>query len=111
MEKLTAYPQIARRVVERYASQNVSVGDVATYPMIDQVHHHYIAMQSGWVNGHRVHGAFVHLDVIGGKIWIQHDGTDRPVADELEAAGVPREDIVLAEKPPEVRPLTGYGVG
>ena len=53
----------------------------------------------------------VHLDIIDGKFWIQFDGTNRPVADELVAVGVPKEDIVLAEKPADVRPLTGYGVG
>jgi hypothetical protein len=111
VDKLTRYREIARRIVEEYASQKPSVGDVDSYTMIDPDNDHYIAMQSGWVNRHRVHGAFVHLDIINGKFWIQFDGTDQPVADELEAAGVPKEDIVLAEKPADVRPFTGYGVG
>lgn len=111
MEKLTRYPQIARAVVEDYASFGTSIGDVSSYPMIDPQGQHYIAMQSGWVNGYRVHGAFLHLDVIGDKIWIQYDGTDRPVADELEAAGVPKHDIILGEQPPELRQYTGYGIG
>ena len=79
--------------------------------MIDADRDHYIAMQTGWWGGFRAHGAFLHLDIIGGKVWIQFDGTDRPVADELEAAGVPKEDIVLGEQPAELRPLTGYAVG
>jgi len=111
LEKLTRYREIAQRIVEEYASHKPSIGDVDTYAMIDTENDHYIAMQTGWVKHHRVHGAFVHLDIINGKFWIQFDGTDRPVADELEAAGVPKEDIVLAEKPVEVRPFTGYGVG
>jgi hypothetical protein len=98
-------------VVEEYASHDPSIGEVDTYAMIDPNRDHYIAMQTGWVNRHRVHGAFVHLDIINGKVWIQFDGTDRPVADELEAAGIPKEDIVLGEKPADVRPFTGYGVG
>ena len=36
---------------------------------------------------------------------------DRPIATELLAAGVPKEDIVLAWHPPEVRKHTGYAVG
>ena len=56
-------------------------------------------------------GAFLHLDIINGKVWIQFNGTDQSVADELVAAGIPKEDIVLAEKPADIRPFTGYGVG
>ena len=39
------------------------------------------------------------------------DGTDRPIATELERAGIPKEDIVLAEQHPDLRPHTGYAVG
>lgn len=111
MDRVSRYREIVKRIVEDYAGQKPSLGEVDSYPLIDAEHDHYVAMQTGWVNGHRVHGAFVHLDIIDGKIWIQFDGTDRPVADELEAAGVPKEDIVLGEKPADLRPLTGYGVG
>ena len=68
-------------------------------------------MHVGWDGERRVHGSVIHLDICGDKIWLQYDGTNRPVADELEAAGVPREDIVLAFHPARLRPLTGYGVG
>lgn len=37
--------------------------------------------------------------------------TDRPIAEELVRAGIPKEDIVLAEQPADVRPFTRYGVG
>ena len=47
----------------------------------------------------------------GSVVAREYDGTNRPVADELEAAGVPRKDIVLAFHPARKRPLTGYGVG
>ncbi len=43
-------------------------------------------------------------------MWIQYDGTNRPVADELLAAGIPREDIVLGFHPAELRPLTDFAV-
>ena len=58
-----------------------------------------------------MHGCVVHIDIKDGKVWLQYDGTSQPVADELIAAGVPQEDIVLAFHPAEVRPLTGFAVG
>jgi hypothetical protein len=111
VDKLARYRQTVRQLVEEYARQKPRSGEVDSYPMIDPERDHYIAMQTGWVNRHRVHGAFLHLDIINGKVWVQFNGTDQPIADELVAAGIPKEDIVLAEKPPEVRPYTGYGVG
>jgi XisI protein len=111
VDKLTHYRQAVRRLVEEYAGHKPSIGEVDSYPMIDPEGDHYIAMQTGWVNRHRVHGAFLHLDIINGKVWVQFNGTDQPIADELVAAGIPKEDIVLAEKPADVRPHTGFGVG
>ncbi len=72
---------------------------------------HFELMAVGWHDRRRVHAAVLHLDIIDGKIWVQYDGTDRPVVDELEAAGVPKEDIVLAFHSPEVRKHTGFAVG
>ncbi len=57
-----------------------------------------------------MHGCVVHIDIINGKVWIQYDGTNRPVAEELLAAGIPREDIVPAFHPVDVRPHTQFAV-
>jgi hypothetical protein len=111
VDKLTRYREAVRRLVEEYAHQKPSSGEVDSYAMIDPERDHYVAMQTGWVNRHRVHGAFLHLDIINDKVWIQFNGTDQPIADELVAAGIPKSDIVLAEKPADLRPFTGYGVG
>ncbi|HEX7447902.1 MAG TPA: element excision factor XisI family protein [Pirellulales bacterium] len=32
----------------------------------------------------------IHVDIRGGKIWIQHDGTEDGIADRLVEAGVPK---------------------
>ena len=43
-----------------------------------------------------------------GKIWIQHDGTQEGVAEELVTAGIPRQQIVLGFHPPKLRKHTEY---
>ena len=111
MDKLDRYREIVRRVIEDYASYKPSHGEIDTEAIIDPVKDHYEVMHVGWDGVRRVHGSVVHIDIQGGKIWIQYDGTSRPVADELVAAGIPRDDIVLAFHPPYVRPLTEYAVG
>jgi hypothetical protein len=64
----------------------------------------------GWDGAQRVHGPVIHIAIIGDKVWIQYDGTNRPVADELIAAGIPQQDIVLAWHPRELRHHTGFAV-
>ena len=110
MDRVEQYRTILRRIIEEYASYKPSHGQIETEAIIDPSRDHYELMHVGWDGRRRVHGCVIHLDIIGGKIWVQEDGTNRPVVDELEAAGVPREDIVPAFHPPEVRPLTGYAV-
>jgi hypothetical protein len=66
-------------------------------------------MVVGW-DKRRVHGCLVHVDLINGKFWIQRDGTEDGIATDLEAAGVPKQHIVLAWHRPEIRRDSGYAV-
>lgn len=110
MEKIDRYRQIVRRIIEEYASYRPANGQIDSEAIVDAVKDHFEVMHIGWDGQRRVHGAVIHLDIIGGKVWIQHDGTNRPVADELLAAGIPREDIVLGFHPADVRPYTEFAV-
>src|SRR5262249_11759095 len=111
MDRVERYRQIVRRLVEEYASYKPSHGEIDTEAIVDAEKDHYEVMHVGWDGIRRVHGSVIHLDIKDGKVWIQYDGTNQPVADELLAAGIPREDIVLAFHPVDVRPHTGFAVG
>ncbi|MBI1914828.1 MAG: XisI protein [Planctomycetes bacterium] len=111
MDRLERYREIVRRVIREYASYKPSNGQIDTEAIEDRDRDHYEVMHVGWDGQRRVHGSVVHIDIIGDKVWLQYDGTSRPVADELIEAGIPREDIVLGFHPPDVRPLTGFAVG
>jgi hypothetical protein len=111
MDRLNQYREIVRRVIEEYARYRPSHGQIDTEAVVDPARDHYEVLHVGWDGVRRVHGSVIHLDIIDGKVWIQYDGTDRPVADELVAAGIPREDIVLGFHPAEVRHHTGFAVG
>ena len=78
--------------------------------VFDRTRDRYLWMDVGWDKDRRVHGCLVHIDLIDGKIWIQRDGTEDGIAADLERAGIPKEDIVLGFRPPELRPYTGYAV-
>ena len=108
MDQVDHYREILRRIVTHYASWGTSRADIRNEAVIDADHDHYEVVSVGWQGRRRVHGSIVHLDIIDGKVWIQHDGTNRPVADELLAAGIPRDDIVLGFQPPDLRKYTDF---
>jgi hypothetical protein len=111
MDQLDRYRTIVRRLIEEYAGYKPSYGDIRTEAIIDGERDHYEVIQLGWDGNHRVHGSIIHIDIRDGKVWIEHNGTDARIGEELVAAGIPRNDIVLGFQPPELRPLTSYGVG
>lgn len=85
-------------------------GEVETEAIFDRERDRYILLDVGWEKKDRIHGILIHIDIINGKIWIQQDNTDQPVARELLSAGVPKEDIVLAFHRPELRKYTDFAV-
>ena len=110
MDTLERYRLIVRQLIDEIALYKPSHGQIETEAIIDPQRDHYEVMHVGWDRQRRVHGSVVHIDIIQGKIWIQHDGTNRPVAEELLTAGVPREDIILGFHPAQVRQYTDFGV-
>jgi hypothetical protein len=111
MDRLDQYRDIICRLIEEYASYKPANGQIESKAIIDRERDQYEVMHVGWDGYRRVHGSVVHLEIINGKIWVQYDGTNHPIAEELVAAGVPREDIVLGFQPERVRPYTAFGVG
>ena len=110
MDKMNKYREIVKNLIFEYAKYKPSHGEIETEAITDTERDHYEVMHVGWDGVRRVHGSVVHIDIIGDKIWIQHDGTSRPVADELVAAGIPKESIVLAFYPADERIYTDFAV-
>jgi hypothetical protein len=108
MDTLNDYRRIIRDAITKHAEDRPSTGDVQIEMIFDEGHDHYELIYSGWDRSRRIHGHVLHLDLRGGKVWIQYDGTSDGIANELVEAGIPRDHIVLASKPPEVRQYTGF---
>ena len=110
MDKIERYRLIVERLIEEYASYKPSNGQIDTEAIVDRERDHYEVMHVGWDGPRRIHGSVIHIDIIDEKVWIQYDGTSRPVAEELVSQGIPRKDIVLGFHPAEVRPHTDFAV-
>jgi hypothetical protein len=110
MDFLDCYRAIIESILIEYTRIPYSHGDFRTEAVFDRTRDRYVLMNVGWDDGKRVHGSLVHIDIIDGKLWIQRDGIEHGIATELVQAGIPKDRIVLAFRPPEVRRLTDYAV-
>ena len=107
--RLIVFDEVAEEVLRPYAERRYANGDITNEAVFDRAGDHYLIVSVGWQGYRRVAHNLLHLDLIGGKVWIQKDGTEDGIAAELEAAGIPQSDIVLALHRPEDRALIpGY---
>ncbi len=106
---LVKYRDIIERVITEYARYPYAYGEIERQMVFDRARDHYLLLSVGW-DKRRIHGCLIHIDLIDGKCWIQRDGTESGIALDLEAAGIPKDHIVLAFRRPEIRPSSGYAL-
>ncbi len=111
MDKLNQYRQAIQQILTRYSQIKPSFGDIERYTAFDSEQDHYQVTSVGWENRRRVYGCLIHIDIKGDKVWIQYDGTEDGIANELVELGIPKHDIVLAYKSRFMRKYTGFAVG
>lgn len=110
MDDVSRYREIVRDLILEYAAYKPSVGEIRVEAIIDEQKGHFELIHAGWAGSHRVHGSVIHIDIVDGKVWLEYDGTSEVIAEKLVEAGIPKDRIVLAFKPPDIRPETGYAV-
>ena len=110
MDTLTFYQDTVERILKEHASIPYSHGEIKQYVIVDRDRTHFLLFNEGWDRKKRVHGCVTHVQIVGDKIWIHYDGIEDGITGELVAAGVPKDRIVLAFYPPEVREYTEYAL-
>ncbi len=110
MERIEKYRAAIKTLLKRYANIGSSPGEVEVQVIMDTEHDHYQMVHVGWQNKRCVYGCVVHIDIKDNKIWIQHDGTEIGMANELVALGIPKENIVLGFHAPYKRQYTDFAV-
>lgn len=104
------YQEIIEKALSDYANFLGDDDYVQNELVFDRTRDRYLLVEAGWENGRRTYGTLLHLDIINGKIWIQQDGTEQGIANELVALGVPKERIVLGFKSLQRRQITEFAV-
>jgi hypothetical protein len=109
MDTLNQYREIVQDILGEYSKRR-STDAIDSQCNFDLQRDHYQIVNVGWENDHRVYGCVLHLDIKNNKIWLQYNGTEIDIAQELCHRGVPKSDIVLGFQPLYRRPLTEYAV-
>ena len=99
------------KILQYYTNISYRYGDVKTFIIISQDRNHFMLLHEGWQKRHHVYDTIAHTEIRHEQIWIYYDVIEDGITDELVAAEVPQDRIVLAFHPPDVRESTGYGVG
>jgi hypothetical protein len=110
MDKLSQYRTCIQQLLKQYEGYSPSSEEIETEVITDTEHDHYQLIHVGWNQKRRVYGCAFHIDIKHGKVWIQYNGTDRHIAEELVELGIPKEDIVLGFQTPYRRQFTEYAV-
>jgi hypothetical protein len=112
MDQLDHYRNLIKQSLTAYADlvNRQRKSNLETQLIFDTERDHYMLFRSGWWDKERVRTPTLYVRLHNGKIWIEEDWTEDGLATELLAAGVPKEDIVLAFHHPSVRPLTEFAI-
>nr|WP_324616304.1 XisI protein [Lusitaniella coriacea] len=91
MDKLDRYRQLIQELLAERAKMRSANDPIKSQTIFDRQSDRYQLVNVGWKNSStRIYGCALHVDIIDGKIWVQHDGTEDAIADRLVAEGVPK---------------------
>jgi hypothetical protein len=110
MDTLETYRQLIQDIITAYTQIPYAHGDIKFETVFDREQDRYLLMILGRENKRRVHGCLIHVDIINGKFWIQRDGTEKGVANELVQAGIPKDKIVLGFRSAQLREHSEFAV-
>lgn len=112
MDRIAHYRRLLKEILATQAAEmeQQPIAGVDTELIIDEAHDNYMLAPVGWSPQGRVRGATLYVRIRNGKFWIEEDWTEEGITSHLLAAGVPKEDIVLAFHAPDVRPHTEFAV-
>jgi hypothetical protein len=95
MDNAAKYRKIIKDVILKYARFRPSHGNIRLDPIFDEANDRYVLMQTGWDRGRRVSGNLIYIVLHEGKVFIEYDGIEHGIADDLISEGIPEDQIVL----------------
>lgn len=113
MDTISKYRDFVKEALTKHAefANQHTDSDLETHAILDDSNNRFLLLHTGWQEDKRIRSIMAYIRLVKDKIWIEEDWTEDGVASNLLAVGVPKENIVLGFRHPEIRPLTGFAVG
>lgn len=110
MDELDRYRETLTKILNKYAAIPYFYGKINYIVIVSSDRNHFLLVNEGWEGKKHIHHCLVHAEIRDDKIWIHYDGIEDSITEELVAASIPKNKIVLAFHPPYIRERTGYAV-
>lgn len=110
MDKLNYYRGIIKKILTEYYewASNAPQDRIEECLAFDEIRDHYFWFHNGWNGKHRIQELMVYLRIRDSKIWVEEDRTKQGIVNDLLAAGIPHEEIVLGFQHPSKRQFTEF---
>ena len=96
MDTTATYREIVKQTILKYAQLRPSHGNIRLDAVFDEKYNRYSLMQVGWDRGRRVRGNVIYITLANDKVYIEYDGIEHGITDDLISKGIPEDKIVLA---------------
>jgi XisI protein len=110
MAKIDEYRKTVKYLLTEYSQIKAANEEVEAELIFDLERDRYQVVHVGWSRKIRVYGCVLHIDIKDDKIWIQHDGTEVGIANDLVDRGIPKQDIIIGFHSPFKRQFTEFAV-
>jgi len=118
MDTLTHYRQTIQNLLSHYYNisqqqpgNHQKASNIGEHLILDSNRDQYLWLRCGWTDEQRVQYIILYLRIEKGKIWVETDNTDLSIVDDLLAAQIPEQDIVLGFHHPSQRHFTEFAIG
>jgi hypothetical protein len=101
MDTISKYRDAVKQIIFQYSQFRPSHGDIRLDVLFDETRDRYALMQVGWDRGRRVRGNLIYVTIHDEKVYIEYDGVEHGITDDLIAKGISEDRIVLAFLPEE----------
>lgn len=88
--------EIIKKIILKYAAFPPSHGNIRLDPVFDDTRDHYALMQVGWDQGKRVRGNLIYITLHNDKVYLEYDGLEQGITQDLITQGIPQDKIIAA---------------
>ena len=112
MEKIKKYKSVVKNILNELFPLFQTEDGTDAQLIIDEKRGHYLVYEVGWIGSDWIYNSYIHIDIKpDGKVWLQHDGTDLRIGQQLIDKGIPKSDIVIGFQSPFARArMDGFAV-